>query len=159
MSQKGWIIYLQTKNTKLALELQKKALSLKNDIAEYYLRAGLLYWELSGEFRTDKQYSHNHFLQAAKIDTSLSTAFTYLGHYYLQIEKDIERAKKCYLKALNLNSFEENAGKNLRDIYLSNKQEALAISLYQDITKKSLQVHWAWLGLAVHQQRQQQYLF
>ena len=41
----------------------------------------------------------------------------YLGHYYSQVNRDLDRARRCYQKAFRLNPNCKEAGAGLSDIY------------------------------------------
>lgn len=69
----------------------------------------------SGEYKVNKKYAQAQFLQSAKLDPLFPGNFTYLGHYYRDVETDLVKAKRCYQKALSLSdSLDSEAGSSLR---------------------------------------------
>ncbi|EFA76905.1 tetratricopeptide-like helical domain-containing protein [Heterostelium album PN500] len=102
------------------------------------------------------------FLKAAQKNTAFSLTFSELGMLYQRVNNDVERAKKCYQKALSLDILNEDAGRSLSDYYITQQQYTLASSLYREITKycldnrKSFQLNvvrcsWAFYRLALYQ--------
>lgn len=149
LSEVGWI-YFQEGNLQKAEELLKQSL-LKNDssyLASY--RLGLIYWKMGGEYRSDKNFAYNCFVNSAKKKPMFSKNFTYIGLYFQEIEKDLNKAQKCYQKAVLLNPMENEAGENLAMIYENTNQYELALALFQEITEKNSRAHWAWKRLGYH---------
>lgn len=76
---------------------------------------GLFLWE-SGEGidgEESKEYkgkAAEHFLASAKLNPSEGAAFRFLGHYYSQVLADVQRASKCYQRAVTLNPDDFEAG-------------------------------------------------
>lgn len=145
-------VNVSTGNLESAQKNLLEAISLNNSNAQYNYWLGVVYWKLGGEFRTNKKYAQTQFLQSAKLDQSLAGNFTYLGHFYRLIEKDMDRAKKCYQKALSIDPLDEEAGIALSDLYLASNQQSLAVALYREVTSRSNRIKWAWLRLAIYQQ-------
>ena len=88
------------------------------ETAEAWLVLGKIHWEMS-----DFGHSVMAFLKGICSDSYNWECFMYLGHYYLEHGNDVERARKCYQKALTINSNSEEAGIGLSKVYglLKNK--------------------------------------
>ncbi|KXJ08894.1 Tetratricopeptide repeat protein 37 [Exaiptasia diaphana] len=67
-----------------------EAIELCRDCPLYYFFLGQLYWDMTGEFRTDKEKCLMHLLKAAKLDPNYPPTFLYLGHYYREVLTDIK---------------------------------------------------------------------
>lgn len=70
-----------------------------------------IYWRLGGPLKEDRQNAHAQFLEAARLHPSLAGAFTSLGRYYLEVQSDELRARRCFQKAVQLDPDDEHAGK------------------------------------------------
>ena len=134
-----------------AIERLSHAVSLKPSAAMAHHWLGVAYWRSGGTLRTDK--SKTEFLLSAQQRPDLAANFTFLGHFSRDVDKDEARARRCYQKAVTLDAQESEAGVALADMYLAAGQEALAVALYKDLTGRSTRVLWAWLRLAVVQER------
>lgn len=150
MSQLGWLLFKEKKYAEAAKMIQR-AIELDPKQFMYHYRIARVYWEMSEEYRKDKKYCFTHFLTSAKLNPYYSRNFAYLGHYYYTIEKDEEKASKCYLKAVQLNPLETKAGETLGDMYQSKNQVTLAVSLYKQATSKNARAKWAWKRLGFYQ--------
>ena len=49
-----------------------------------------------------KEKAAESFVVSARLNPNNGVAFRYLGHYYSQVSVDLQRASKCYLRAVNL---------------------------------------------------------
>jgi tetratricopeptide (TPR) repeat protein len=65
---------------------------------------------LSDVYRREKKYAQTALLQGARLDPNHAPTFTLLGHYYRLVERDAERARRCYQKAISLDPLESEAG-------------------------------------------------
>lgn len=135
-----------------AKDLFLKAISISSQVFQHFYWLGKTYWQLGGEFQTNKKYAQTQFLQSAKLNPDFASNFTYLGHFYRLVEKDLEKAKRCYQKAISLDILDEEAGVYLSNLYIEAGQQSLAIALYRDVTDKSHLAGWAWFRLARYQQ-------
>lgn len=151
------LIQFQLGNKEASKDAFKDAVQLndQNYLAHHWL--GRMYWDIGGEFRKDKAYAQTQFLLSAKLQPSFAPNFGYLGHFYKQVENDTEKAKRCYQKGFSLDALNQDCGVALSDLYLENKQHALAVSLYREVTSKSNRAAWAWHRLAIHQLAKQQF--
>ncbi|XP_063956194.1 tetratricopeptide repeat protein 37-like [Lytechinus pictus] len=147
----GWLKFYQGEFS----DAQEKLLVAlaQEEKAVYHYWLGRVYWAMGGQAQLDKSKCNSSLLKAAKLDPNYSDSFLYIGHYYMQIGKDTERAKRCYKKAYDLNSANEAAAKSLGDVcdVLDEKDEA--ISVYTKVTSRAAlgEAKWAWLRLGLVQ--------
>ncbi|KAJ3188747.1 Superkiller protein 3 [Gaertneriomyces sp. JEL0708] len=88
-----------------------------------------------------------HFLASAKSNPSYARPFTYLGHHYKLIEKDLSRARKCYVRALSLDPHEEEAAKGYLEIF--DGDEAMLERVLEGVVSDGERRAWAWQGLGL----------
>ncbi|XP_028161897.1 tetratricopeptide repeat protein 37 [Ostrinia furnacalis] len=107
-----------------------------NALHQFYL--GKAYWEL-------EQYDKclMHLLKAAKLDSEHAETFFYLGHFYFKRD-DLEKAKKCYEKAYNLNNNDSNIVKKLSELYTKLNLNDLDFELLSS-AEKTIQTSESWL--------------
>jgi len=55
-------------------------------------------------------------MRAGKLDPSLAHAFLYLGHFF-RYQDNMDKALKCYEKALSINPCDDKTGAALSDLY------------------------------------------
>lgn len=55
-------------------------------------------------------------MRAGKLDPKLAHAFLYLGHFF-RYQDNMEKALKCYEKALSLSPSDDDIGAALSDLY------------------------------------------
>lgn len=72
---------------------------------------GKIYFEMK-----EYQKALIYLLKAAKWDPQMGCTFLYIGHYY-GLNDNMDKARKCYEKALQLNPCDEEAGSALSDVY------------------------------------------
>lgn len=117
----------------------------------YRLSVGM--WLAGGRLRTDKAGCIATLLASAKLDPGQPAVYTFIGHYYSAVAKDIDRAEKCYIKALGLDPHDAEAGVALSDLYLSSDDtqggERKAVKLWEDVAQLSSHAQWCF---AVHGQ-------
>ena len=119
----------------------KKALELQKESVYYYWLAES-YWEFGQSeekslYRKDKQFTLTNLLQGARLNAQDGNIFASLGRYYQYIENDIEKAKKCYQKALSHLPLQELASRELADIYEKEKNFQEVKKIYEQITSLS----------------------
>lgn len=73
------------------------------------------------------------FLKAAKLNPSNPVPFLYLGHHYRK-QGDLDKARKCYQKSFQLNTYSEEAGAALSDIYREQVSKLFSIQFYLALT-------------------------
>lgn len=61
--------------------------------------------------------------------------FLYLGHFYLELQQDKVKAKKCYQKAFDLDNENEVAGAAVCDIMTAIGQEVKSVDLIFALNK------------------------
>lgn len=126
----------------LLMELVKE----EPEYAEGHLELGRSYFE-AGEMK-QAQIS---CMRAGKLDPKLAHAFMYLGHFFRH-EDNMEKALKCYEKALSLSPSDDDVGAALSDLYrVLGKYEA-NIQLLHRVTREGGRAScgWAWLRLGLH---------
>lgn len=82
------------------------------DNSEAWLLFGKIYWDME---------DHNHslvaFLNGVQADRNNWECLVYLGHYYREYGNDIDRSRRCYHAALQINPYSEEAGIGLSTAY------------------------------------------
>lgn len=147
--QRAWCLTFMDQNDVARLELERHVPLLeRKDQALALRRLGIVYWNLGGEYRVNKAYSLTCFLQAARLKSD-DEAFAYIGKWYLEVPKDIVRAEKCFLRALELSRRNEMAGQALSALYTSTERQHLNVPLWETLTKeREIAPVWALLSLA-----------
>ncbi|KAI9312434.1 hypothetical protein BX666DRAFT_2142351 [Dichotomocladium elegans] len=147
LAEIGWI-YCQKGNYEKAIAYITKAIDLVDEgVPEYFYRLGRIYWAMDGEYRENTDYAFKYFMQAVKLDHEYASGFTYLGHFYREIQKDNTRAKKLYQKAFMLDPLQVDAAFHLSDYYVSNNELAEAEAVFDQVTETSPKTGWAWRRL------------
>lgn len=77
-----------------------------------WLELGKIYF-----YQSSSSPSLSCFLKAAKLNQWCYLNFLYLGHCYLKMVGDLEKARRCYQKAFQLNPTSAEVGSHLSDIY------------------------------------------
>ncbi|RKP18276.1 TPR-like protein, partial [Rozella allomycis CSF55] len=131
LSEKAWIL-LNLERVDEAKEIGIKVLKLKENEINFY-RIGRIYWKLK-----DYEKSFEYFLKSIQLNNSFADPFVYLGHFYLN--KDKNRSKKCYLKAISIDQGNEESLKEL--INLCNQEEIL--NLIENFHKVNSREQWTW---------------
>ncbi|CAG9096987.1 unnamed protein product [Plutella xylostella] len=107
---------------------------------------GKAHWEL-------KQYElcHLNLLKSAKLNPEHSDTFLYLGHFYRYHIQDLEKAKKCYEKANNLNGYDSEIVKNLSEIYtdLGQRENDYGL-LTKAVEKHDVNEGWIHFRIGLH---------
>ncbi|XP_077270060.1 superkiller complex protein 3 isoform X1 [Temnothorax americanus] len=118
-------------------------LALEN--SEAWLLFGKIYWDME-----DYNSSLVAFLNGVQSDRNNWECMLYLGRYYREHSNDIERSRKCYHTALQINPNSEEAGIGLSTAYRLLKDTAANIRLLHRVTKQGTGPRWAWLQLGLH---------
>ncbi|XP_035667182.1 tetratricopeptide repeat protein 37-like isoform X1 [Branchiostoma floridae] len=136
-----------------AEEQLKKAVELDSEVALYHFLLGQLYWIMGDETKKDKSKCMTSLLKAAKLDPHHSDTFLYLGHYYRDVAGDVQRSKRCYQKAFDLDQSSEEAGAAFGDACIALGEEEAGLKLYVSVTSKASAgtAKWAWLRLGLYQ--------
>ncbi|XP_018776123.1 SKI3 subunit of superkiller complex protein [Serinus canaria] len=142
----GFIHYSQ-KNYEQAEKSFLNAIERKAGIAEYHQYLGLTYWFMCDETKKDKGKALTQFLKAAKLDSYLGSAFSYLGNYYRDIAGDKSRARGCYKKAFELDETDEESGTAAVNLSVELGDMDTALSILNEVTEKARPgtAKWAWL--------------
>ncbi|KAK7473574.1 hypothetical protein BaRGS_00035177 [Batillaria attramentaria] len=145
------------KNYTSAVSKLRECVSEDTKNAQYLLKLGQALWELHhhGNGAQVQEECFNSLLKAAKLDPYLSDTFLYLGHFYAEVKRDQERAKKCYQKAFDLDSNSDEAGAALCDMLTALGEEDSVQSLLERVTGAASAgcAKWAWLRLGLAQVR------
>ncbi|TRY80081.1 hypothetical protein TCAL_09328 [Tigriopus californicus] len=90
------------------------------------------------------------FLKAAKLNPTNAVPFLYLGHHYRK-QGDLDKARKCYQKSFQLNTYSEEAGAALSDIYREQGLDESNLEFLTSVTKGSTpsRNQWAFLRLGI----------
>ncbi|KAL8583667.1 hypothetical protein ACOMHN_037390 [Nucella lapillus] len=151
---KAWQDFHQQRYADASHKLQK-AVAGESTNAQYLLMLGRALWEQRGEGTVLQEQCFNVLLKAAKLDPYMSGTFLYLGHFYAELKTDLQRAKKCYQKAYDLDSSNEEAGAALCDMMAALGEEDSVQSLLKTVTDNANAgcAKWAWLRLGLAQVR------
>ncbi|XVE56309.1 hypothetical protein DITRI_Ditri03aG0228300 [Diplodiscus trichospermus] len=117
-----------------------------------HFQLGVHLWET----RTETEKAAEHWVIAAKRNPNNAAAFKYLGHYYASVSVDVQRATKCYQRALSLHPDDSDAGEALCDLLDRQGKETLELAICKDASRNSPRAFWAFrrLGfLQVHQKK------
>ncbi|KAM4808860.1 superkiller complex protein 3 [Rhinophrynus dorsalis] len=142
----GQIHYTQKNYTDAEISFQG-AIERKPETAQYHYYLGLTYWFISEETKKDKTKAVTQFLKAAKLDSYLSKAFCYLGHYYREVAADKSRARGCYRKAFELDGSDGEAGAAAVDLSVEQGDTDTALAILSSVTERAGAgtAKWAWL--------------
>ncbi|KAJ2584700.1 Superkiller protein 3 [Coemansia sp. RSA 1836] len=131
-------------DTSGAVEYLQQAIAVEPRHASHHVSLGNAYWQMGDEWQENKQYAYASWISAAKLDPSVSEAFSGLGKWYLQHGNDRGRAKKCLAKAVDLNYANGEAGQALAEIYLAEGSDDLCEELLIKATEVKHDQQWAW---------------
>lgn len=84
---------------------------------------------------------------SAKLNPNNAAAFKYLGHYYSHVTLDLNRAAKCYQRAVLINPNDSDSGEALCDLFDRQGKEILEIAVCRDASEKSPKAFWAFCRL------------
>uniref|UniRef100_A0AAQ4RWZ0 SKI3 subunit of superkiller complex n=1 Tax=Gasterosteus aculeatus aculeatus TaxID=481459 RepID=A0AAQ4RWZ0_GASAC len=138
-----------------------QAISQSPNCGEYHFLLGRLYWDMGEETRKDRSKAHTHLLKAAKLDPNLACVFRYLGHYYLQVANDLDRSRRCYKKAFEMDNNDAESGAASVDLSMKQDDMDTALAILQSVIEKATpgSAKWAWmrrglyyLKIGAHQQ-------
>lgn len=105
---------LRAMHLKQHKQLQEAANVLDSalETTEAWSLLGVIYWEMA-----EHNYSLMAFLNGIKCDRYNWECLVYLGHYYREYGNDLERSRRCYQTALQINPNSEEAGVGLSTVY------------------------------------------
>ncbi|KAL6256063.1 hypothetical protein P5V15_013299 [Pogonomyrmex californicus] len=135
-------VYLK-KNKQYEEAINALELALEN--SEAWLLFGKIYWDIG-----DYNHSLIAFLNGIQADRNNWECMLYLGHYYREQGNDIERSRRCYHAALQINPNSEEAGIGLSTAYRLLKNTDANVQLLQRVTTQGTGPKWAWLQLGLH---------
>ncbi|XDG05404.1 hypothetical protein ABKA04_005019 [Annulohypoxylon sp. FPYF3050] len=117
----GWLYALKGDYTRGKAELESllplmlRASASKDLIAQTQYRLGCCIWNIdtSKSARKSRNGAYAYFLDALKSNFNYAPAYSSLGVYYADYAKDKKRARKCFLKAVELSSAEVESAERL----------------------------------------------
>ncbi|GMH45472.1 hypothetical protein BSKO_13429 [Bryopsis sp. KO-2023] len=116
----GWMLYQNGDTVRAKSHLEKALVAVKgsnapmSNMGEYLYKLGQVYWSLGKKWKSDRSFAQTHFMQAAKTESDFQAgAFTMLGRFYLEVELDKQKARKCFQRALALDPTQGYAGNAL----------------------------------------------
>ena len=133
-------------------------------------RIGTCLWRIdtSADARTKRTGAYGHFLGALQADPNFAPAYTSLGIYYVDYAKDKKRARKCFLKAIELSASEVVAAERLARSYADEGDWDLVELIAQRVVESGKTrpdpgsqrrvVSWPLAALGVVQLNRQQYI-
>ncbi|KAI1468385.1 TPR-like protein [Daldinia caldariorum] len=117
----GWLFSLKGDYARGKTELESllpqmiRASVSKDLLAQTQYRLGSCIWNLdpSKAARKSRSGAYAYFLDALKNNFNYAPAYSSLGIYYADYAKDKKRARKCFLKAVELSSTEVESAERL----------------------------------------------
>ncbi|KAJ3128460.1 Superkiller protein 3 [Nowakowskiella sp. JEL0407] len=144
----GWIWHLNGDSLKAksflegSIDKMTEMEESSSIIAVHICRLGIVLWNLD-----EKQDAFALWIRSVKFDPQLLTAFTYLGHYYREVEGDRVRAKKCYQRAVSGSTQEHDAAQSLIALNIEEGDTDSALEIAEAIVSSDDQCAWAWRQL------------
>ncbi|KAI8814574.1 hypothetical protein BJ742DRAFT_786021 [Cladochytrium replicatum] len=142
-SQLGWIKFLQ-KDYKTAsdllLPLVEEGSSDRSQSLHHY-RMGKVLWELG-----EKRQAFKLMLSSAKLDPTFGPAFVSLGYWYWDLDKDRNRAIKCFLHSLEIskNFDDESTALALCRLLSEDGRFAEALAVLNSVVQSSPRAGQSW---------------
>ncbi|KAI0205895.1 tetratricopeptide-like protein [Astrocystis sublimbata] len=117
----GWLYALKGDHIRGKSELESLLPAMtsqpvsKDLLAQTQYRLGRCIWNIdtSKAARKSRDGSYAYFIDALKSNFSYAPAYSSLGVYYADYAKDKKRARRCFLKAVELSSAEVEAAERL----------------------------------------------
>ncbi|KAK9103609.1 hypothetical protein Sjap_020863 [Stephania japonica] len=155
---------MKSKEGEVVLNQLQDAVETDANNPYHHFNLGVWLWN-KGEVEDDeeakggwRERAAEHFVISAKLDPANGAAFRYLGHLYLCNGGDaqIQRASKCYQRAVTICPDDFEAGEALCDLFEDQGKMSLELALCRECSNKSPKAFWAFrrLGfLLVHQKK------
>ncbi|KAI2622031.1 tetratricopeptide-like protein [Xylaria nigripes] len=117
----GWLYALKGDHTRGKSELEALLPEMiscpvsKDLLAQTQYRLGCCIWndDPSKAARKDRKGAYAYFIDALKNNISYAPAYSILGVYYADYSRDNKRARRCFLKAVELSSSEIESAERL----------------------------------------------
>ncbi|CAN6453845.1 unnamed protein product [Victoria cruziana] len=107
----------------------------------------LLLWEKGEDGKASRVKAAEHLILSVKLNPSNGPAFRLLGHYYSQESVDLQRACKCYQRAITINPDDSEAGEALCDLLDRGGNLSMQMTICHEAVEKSSRAFWAWRRL------------
>eukprot|EP00808_Paulinella_micropora_P010596 g2864.t1 len=132
---------------------QQIAASAQAGVGGLYLSLGTLWWHRGGKWQQDPAKAWACFLEAAKRLEGLPSAagaFAFLGLHAGEFggQKDQKRARQCFLKALQLDPTNREAGEALCRLLVGENAVDAALGVCARAVEKDPRCGWSWLRRA-----------
>ncbi|KAF1355718.1 TPR-like protein [Lizonia empirigonia] len=137
--------------------------------AQTLYRIGVCMWELdpSKAARKDRQGAYAKLLAAIKVNPNYAPAYTLLGIFYEDYNKDRRRARQCFQKAFELSPSEIVAAERLARLFANQGEWDIVEAVSQRVVdsgkakstpgSKKKGVSWPFSALGVVQMNKQEY--
>lgn len=104
--------------------LEEKNDEAASDKAKAWWRLGRCLWQMGGDARNEPSQAFTCFVTSLKRNATYAPAFTSLGFYYLEVAEppDAQRASKCFQKAFELDSRENEAARKLAEGFAEDRE-------------------------------------
>ncbi|KAI1332492.1 tetratricopeptide-like protein [Xylariaceae sp. FL0255] len=120
-SEVGWLYALKGDYARGKSEIESLLPKMLNQpvskelLAQTQYRLGCCIWNIdtSKTARKDRNGAYAYFLDALKSNFGYAPAYSSLGVYYAEYAKDKKRARRCFLKAVELSSAEVESAERL----------------------------------------------
>ncbi|KAL0279062.1 UNVERIFIED_CONTAM: hypothetical protein PYX00_000699 [Menopon gallinae] len=136
-------------------EYKEKMESLVKEYSESYdawLELGRIYYS-----EKNRVSCLQCLLKSAKLNQWCYLSFLHLGHCYKDLYNDLEKSRRCYQKAFQLNPGCPEIGPCLSEVYRLLGKEDLNGQLLNLITTQTPKQKWGWLNLGIHYLSKNQY--
>jgi tetratricopeptide (TPR) repeat protein len=125
-----------------------KSLELDGSRGDAHRWLGEAHFDLGGDHRRDRGLAMHSFVRALQCGVSDAHVYYLLGKLYQEDADDVERARRCYRRALDLSPSHEGAGRALTALLEARGEHSLAVDVYDEICRRSPRSHWALERLA-----------
>ncbi|KAJ3102901.1 Superkiller protein 3 [Phlyctochytrium planicorne] len=144
-SELAWVFF-KLEDYEKSKELLVKVAEESKSVVSIY-RLACVFWEMGGDYRS-KVYSY--VVQAIKLDSNFSPAFTLLGKYFHVVDDDVDRAERSFEKGLRMNKLDSVAAECLCEIYLKRQKYHLYAGVLSSLTENLPRLGWPWRRLAYY---------
>jgi tetratricopeptide (TPR) repeat protein len=93
--------------------------------------------------------AYDHFIDSAKHCPTFSAPFAWLGRYYRDQVKDMERSEKCFRKALSLDQGDREAASGIASLALRKQDYLQTVSILEPLLQDYPQDYESWRNIGV----------